>query len=127
MNQKNIIFILILLIAVFGGWWFLTNKAGIPTLQNGELPAEKNFSIEIREKKIISGPTTVKVNQGDLVKISLVADEEEEFHVHGYDLSVDLEPGISVVLAFLAKDSGRFMFELEESKTEIGAIEILPR
>ncbi len=85
------------------------------------------FNIVIKEKKIVSGPTTIKVNQGDEITINITADEAEEFHVHAYDNSVELEPNKEATLTFTANLSGRFPFELEQSKTEIGAIEVQPK
>lgn len=87
---------------------------------------EKMFHIEIVEKAITSGETTLTVNQGDTVTIMVMADEAEEFHVHGYDVSIDLMPGEMAEATFVAGASGRFPFELEESKTELGALEVQP-
>ncbi len=90
-------------------------------------PRKRDFSLVIEGRRIVSGGSTIRVGQGDLVSLSVTADEEEEFHLHGYDRSVDLSPGISATLVFAATDSGRFLFELERSKTELGAVEVLPR
>lgn len=85
------------------------------------------FELVIKGKKLVSGPDPIKVNQGDEVTIRITSDEAEEFHVHAYDNSVELEPGKQATLAFTAKLSGRFPFELENSKTEIGALEVQPK
>lgn len=87
----------------------------------------KSFSVEIAEGAITSGETTLTVEQGDTVMLHIVADEEEEFHVHGYDASVDLKPGEAAELTFVAGASGRFPFELEKRKAELGALEVQPR
>lgn len=90
-------------------------------------PAPNTFDLVIQNKKVVSGPTTIKVNQGDEVTIKITSDEAEEFHVHAYDNSVELEPGKQATLTFNAKLSGRFPFELENSKTEVGVLEVQPR
>ncbi len=85
------------------------------------------FELEIKGKKLVSGLATIKVNQGDEVTIKITSDEIEEFHVHAYDNSVELEPGKQATLTFKANLSGRFPFELENSKTEVGALEVQPK
>jgi len=67
------------------------------------------------------------VNQGDEITIKITSDEAEEFHVHAYDNSVELEPNKQATLTFTTNLSGRFPFELEKSKTEIGALEVQPK
>src|SRR3989338_221346 len=94
----------------------------------GSITESKNtFNLVIKEKKVISGQTTIKINQGDEVTIKITSDEAEEFHVHAYDNSVELEPNKQATLTFTANLSGRFPFELENSKTEIGALEVQPK
>lgn len=88
---------------------------------------QNTFEIVIQNKKIVSGQTTIKVNQGDDITIKISADEAEEFHVHAYDESVELEGGKLATLTFNAKLSGRFPFELEKSKTELGVLEVQPK
>lgn len=91
-------------------------------------PASKRtFKLTITEKKITSGEETLKATEGDEVIIIITPDEEEEFHLHGYDKSVDLSPDKEVTLTFTANKTGRFPFELEHSKTELGALEVQPR
>lgn len=85
------------------------------------------FDLVIESKKVVSGPATIKVNQGDEVTIKITSDEAEEFHVHAYDNSVELEPNKEATLTFTADMSGRFPFELENSKTEIGVLEVQPK
>ncbi len=123
MNKKNIIIAFCALVTIGVGVWFLTES--IPGVSVSE-PAFKEFALIVENKKIVSGPTTLEANRGDLVKITVTADDEDEFHLHGYDLSVDLEPSVSKTITFLAQNAGRFMFELERSKVEIGAVEINP-
>lgn len=87
----------------------------------------KTFELVISKKKIVSGQESLKVNQGDEVTIKITSDEPEEFHVHAYDKSVDLEKDTQAELTFVANLTGRFPFELEESKTELGALEVVPK
>lgn len=94
----------------------------------GQTIANPNsFKLVIKDKKIVSGPTIIKVNQGTEVTIKITSDVAEEFHVHAYDNSVELEPNKQATLTFTANLTGRFPFELENSQTEIGALEVQPK
>lgn len=87
----------------------------------------KTFELVISTKKLVSGPETIKVTEGDEIVIKITSDEPEEFHIHGYDIFVDLEKDATKELKFTANLTGRFIFELEQSMTELGAIEVLPQ
>ncbi len=47
--------------------------------------------------------------------------------MHGYDLSAELEPSVPAEISFAATLTGRFVYELEDSKIDIGAIEVQPK
>lgn len=87
---------------------------------------EKTFSIEIKDGAIVSGESTLRVTKGDKVMIHIMSDVSEEFHVHGYDTSVEIESNTMAMISLVANISGRFPFELEQSKTELGALEVNP-
>lgn len=89
-------------------------------------PQKKIFELTIKNKKLVSGPETVKVNEGDHVGLKITSDIPEELHLHGYDISVDLEKDVPAELSFVASISGRFVYELEKSKTDLGAVEVQP-
>lgn len=65
--------------------------------------------------------------EGDNVEIKITVDEDEELHLHGYNKMVDLTSGKAGKLDFVANLTGRFPYELEHSKTEIGALEVSPK
>jgi plastocyanin len=90
-------------------------------------PQQKTFDLVVKNRKLVSGPSVLSVNQGDMVSIQITVDENEELHLHGYNLHIDLEKGIPGSLSFLASASGRFPYELEHSSTEIGALEVQPK
>ena len=87
----------------------------------------KEFSLNIKRKKLISGSTVLQVTEGDEVVIKITSDQPDELHLHGYDLSVEIEKNKTAQLSFTAKVSGRFTYELEKSGTELGALEVLPQ
>lgn len=87
---------------------------------------QKTFHIEIVNKKLQGSQENIQVKAGDGVILMIKSDEDEEFHLHGYDKSVDLVKNKEVELQFKADITGHFSYELEKSKTDIGAIEVLP-
>jgi hypothetical protein len=91
------------------------------------MPQTKTFDLVVQNRKLVSGPSTLSVNQDDNVTINITVDEDEELHLHGYNLHVDLEKGKPGSLSFVASTSGRFPYELEHSSTEIGALEVQPK
>ncbi len=91
------------------------------------LPQPKTFELSIKNKKLSSGSETINVTEGEKVVLKITSDIQEELHLHGYDISVDLEKDTPAELSFTASISGRFVFELEKSKTDLGAVEVAPK
>ena len=54
---------------------------------------------------------TLRVTQGEQVEIALSSDQPVELHLHGYDLTAQLEPGVPATISFVAKIAGRFPVE----------------
>lgn len=137
----NPIFYIVLGVLILGGLFFLfkpkqevqVSQTSPTTTQQVVTPSPtpeskvKIFELVIKGKKLVSGLETITVTQDDEVVIKITADEPEEFHLHGYDKSVDLEKDKQAQLNFTANLTGRFVYELEQSKTDIGALEVQPK
>jgi hypothetical protein len=67
-----------------------------------------------------------KVKQGSQVTLRVSSDVADELHVHSYDLKLDLKPGQSADLTFLAKIAGVFEVELEGRGTKVLELEVGP-
>lgn len=122
MSPKIIAVLTICVLLVAGGGYYLVST----TRRGTEEPRSKEFDLRIAERRIVDGPKVLRVRQNDAVTIHIASDEAEEFHLHGYDRSVDIGPDKAATLSFTASASGNFVFELEGSKTEIGTVEVLP-
>ena len=61
---------------------------------------------------MVSGPRTVEVAIGSQVIIEVVADKDDELHVHGYDKEAAVKPGQPGRVAFTADVAGVFEVEL---------------
>lgn len=64
---------------------------------------------------------------GDTVRFRVRHPSPEEVHVHGYDISKEIEAGKTATLSFKAKIEGIFEVELERSGTALGTIKVEPR
>ncbi len=138
MNKNSIIYIIIGVVVLMGLFYFLKPKsAATPsytpspssesTSSGQTTGSTKTFDLVVKNKKLVSGPDTLTVTEGDQVSINIISDEAEELHLHGYDKSVDLEASKEAQLNFTANLTGRFPYELEKSKTDIGALEVQPK
>ena len=106
---------------------FLLLRPQPPTGLASALPEPKAFSLEVKQGKLIAGPQVLRVSQGDTVSISVKSDQAEEFHLHGYDRKLELQPDQVATLTLLSDRSGRFEYELEHAGIELGALEVQPR
>ena len=64
--------------------------------------------------------------QGETVRFRVVSDEAEEVHVHGYDITKDLEPGKTETVSFTATITGIFEIELEGSGALLAQLKVVP-
>ncbi len=131
-NTVRTVLICIVIVAALSGVYFITNDyqseaASAAKGTESIATTTTEFTLKIQGRSIVEGASTLSVKQGDTVVIHITADEAEEFHVHAYNNSVELEQNVETTLTFVANASGRFPFELEKSGTEIGAIEVLPQ
>jgi hypothetical protein len=85
------------------------------------------FELVVQGGKLISGPSIIRVSQGEEIIIRVRIDTAEEFHLHGYDRKLDLAPGKPAELRLVVDRSGRFEYELERAGFELGVLEVLPR
>ncbi len=127
--------IAVLVIGIFIGYVIGENSISSPpatvhtasVVMSDKIPEVKEFSIKIVGRKIVAGSGNIEVREGDVVNITIVVNEDEEVHLYGYDKAVDLTKDIPATFTFIANISGRFPFELEHSKTELGEVSVVPR
>jgi len=127
MKTKTVIFLILAAVLVFGAFRLLkpTNSSDLTIT-----PVEtitKIYNIKVEKGKIVSGPNTLTINEGENVVLNFTVDKAEEIHLHGYDKMVELEKGVSGKLSFMANLTGRFTFELENEGIELGVIEVMPK
>jgi FtsP/CotA-like multicopper oxidase with cupredoxin domain len=65
-------------------------------------------------------------DQGETVRFRVRSDAAEEVHVHGYDVSKDVEPGKTATVSFKASITGIFEIEFEHAGTQIAELKVEP-
>ena len=70
--------------------------------------------------------TELEVKQGDRVAFAALADEDEEIHVHGYDISKEAPAGTRVEMSFKADITGIFEIEFEHAGEPIAELKVEP-
>ena len=68
----------------------------------------------------------LRVDKGETVRFRVRAPEDEEVHVHGYDISRDVEGGKTERISFKATIDGIFEIEFEHSGTQIASLRVDP-
>ena len=125
-RMKSLVIGLAAVVAVLAGLFLLfrlTDKPAEIVLSRGATAVD----LVIQQGRLVSGPGVIRVRQGDSLTLRIRCDLPEEFHLHGYDRKVMLDPATTATLQLIADHSGRFDFELEKSGTELGALEVAPR
>ena len=82
--------------------------------------------IAIEDGKPVGGVEELTYDEGDRVRFRVDSDVSDEIHVHGYDLSKDVEAGGSVSFDFPATIEGVFEAELEERGEQILELTVNP-
>jgi hypothetical protein len=85
---------------------------------------------EVSVNSVVSGNNpsqerTIQVGVNTPVRIEVTADRSEEVHLHGYDLTADLEPGVPGTIDFDASTPGLFLIELEDSHLLLAQLEVV--
>jgi hypothetical protein len=72
-------------------------------------------------------PSLLTAYHGDTLVITVVADRAEEIHLHGYDRRFHPAPGKPATITFVADDDGTFEYEIENTSTHLGDLQVEPR
>lgn len=111
-----------------------TTDADVFSVATAQTSATHKLSVTIENGRADRG--TVRVTQGEQVEITLSSDQGGELHLHGYDLTAKLEPGMPATFSFAAKIAGRFPVEAHrmepagKGRRHLGAlfyVEVYPR
>lgn len=100
---------------------------GAKAVRPSPRPVEKKAAYLLKDGVVVSGPSSLKFEQGDHVILSVTSDRADSLHLHGYDLTLPVRPNVAADLRFVADRTGRFTLESHHSDRELMTIEIYPR
>ena len=124
--NKYLIAIALLILLIGVAWFFIGSNSQPQQSATNDTPTSMQFDIVVKNRKVEGGDALLSVRQNDVVTITITANESDELHLHGYDKSVDFATNTPVTLTFTADKTGHFPFEMEGSKTDLGAVDVLP-
>jgi nitrous oxide reductase len=147
MKLGALIIVIIVIAAVGFGIYYFMNRPEVETAPVSEVnqventvivPAEreavevpvstaKEFSFTVENGDVTEKPEKFEVTQDDEVTVTVMADSDDEIHLHGYNLSSEVAAGEASVLTFTANKAGRFEIELEDAKITLGFLEVQPK
>ncbi len=126
MKTKITIIISFIFIIFFSLLIFFKENKNLNPEQVKIVTQKRIFELSIKNRKITSGTQILQAKKGEYVTIKATMDESGEIHIHGYDKKMELEKNIPGEISFKADLTGRFPFEIEESKTDLGILEVSP-
>lgn len=89
-------------------------------------PKRVEVRIELRGGRLASGPEVVRLMQGQTVALTVLSDRDDELHLHGYDIELQLLADQPATLVVDATRSGRFEYEIHSVHATVGALEVYP-
>lgn len=82
--------------------------AGAKASPNGQV---ESLTATISKGAVSPNAERVEVKAGTTIKITATSDMKDTVHVHGYDKALELSPGKSGTMEFLADTTGEFEIE----------------
>lgn len=105
-----------------------TTPAGQTTAEPRPKPRPRPRAVEIvaRGLQPVGGVTEVTVRKGETIRLIVRSDQTDEAHLHGYDVSKEVGPGMVARFAVPANLEGIFELELEHAGVPIAEIKVEP-
>ncbi len=122
---RNVIVVSITLIALIVLFFLLRPDSGAS--ESSEVGETQEEPVALAINGNTMAPDEVSVTEGKQVSLQITSDHPIEFHLHGYDQEVEVEPGEPAELSFEATITGRFPIEDHATETELGTLLVQPR
>jgi hypothetical protein len=77
---------------------------------------------------LLTGSKVVKIraDKGDTVRFQVRSPEDDEVHIHGYDIKKDVKAGQTTKVSFKATIDGIFEIEFEDAAKQIAELRVDP-
>lgn len=110
-----------------GGGTATTGRAGSKSSGGAGKPGKPAIpTIVVENGRPVGGIEELTYSAGERVRFEVESDVSDEVHVHGYDLTKDVEAGGSVGFDFPATIEGVFEAELEDRGEQILELRVNP-
>ena len=122
---RNLFVVLVTLIILVVLFFLLRPESSAPESSDVEETQEESVALAINGNNM--SPDEVSVTEGDQVNLQITSDHPIAFHLHGYDLEEEVEPGEPGELSFEATMTGRFPIEDHDTEVELSTLLVQPR
>lgn len=100
-----------------------TNLVQIPTLEE----VTRYICMQLKNGKFVDQSANTQLKHNDVVQFTVLSDEDDILHIHGYDFSQKLRQGERSQFVLKMRLAGRFEIELHSNKQVVGQLEVFPR
>jgi heme/copper-type cytochrome/quinol oxidase subunit 2 len=80
------------------------------------------LNVKVTNGKVAPKPAKIRVPLGQTVTINATSDVADELHVHAFEQEVELQPGQTDRLTFVADQSGSFVVELHHQELIVATL-----
>ena len=101
-----------------------TTTTSAPTTTTSAAPEGHRITVAFAAGEVAGGARDETVASGEQVHLEVTSDVEEEVHVHGFDLTQPVGPGVTAVFDFVADLPGIWEVELEGSGVQLLRLEV---
>lgn len=128
LSKKKIVIVLAAVVVLVGAFVLLRPQSSeAPQNQVSSTAQARVVPINIVGGKLADGSGTVQATQGEELTLEVTADAADEFHLHGYDKEVELQPGEKQSVTFVADKAGSFEAELHHSESTVFVLQVQPK
>jgi hypothetical protein len=71
-----------------------------------------------------SESSTIELGQGDQLEVAIQSGVEDQFHLHGYDIFKDLQPGQKTTFNITLETPGEFEAELHHTEAQLFKLQV---
>jgi len=89
--------------------WLLVSGCGAPVASTSAEPA--TIEITLADGKVSPSGERVDLALGQTFVLTITADHDDQVHVHGFDTTIDVPAGSTVVTELVADRVGRYEVE----------------
>ena len=122
---RNLVVVLIVVIILVVLFFLLRPES--PTPESSDIGDAQEEPVALAINGNSMTPEEISVTEGNEVNLQITSDHPIEFHLHGYDLEQEVEPGEPGELSFEATNTGRFAIEDHDTEAELGTLLVQPR